>query len=74
MCEVKVPLCTRAVSSQLLQVRNSVAEVLMMTFAVFANLALLKQLAEYKIDNMKVVYTLMEYVHMCPLDPGERQA
>ncbi|WP_167512351.1 ABC transporter substrate-binding protein [Oceanidesulfovibrio marinus] len=73
--EVKVPLGTRDFSSQLLQIRNSGAEVLMITCAGFDNVALLKQLAEYKIyDKMKVVYTLMEYVDMYPLDPDERQA
>lgn len=73
--EVKVPLGTRDFSSQLLQIRNSGAEVLMITCAGFDNVALLKQLAEYKIyDKMKVVYTLMEYVDMYPLKPEERQA
>ncbi len=73
--EVKVPLGTRDFSSQLLQIRNSGADVLMITCAGFDNVALLKQLAEYKIyDKMNVVYTLMEYVDMYPLKPQERQA
>jgi len=73
--EVKVPLGTRDFSSQLLQIRNSGAEVLMITCAGFDNVALLKQMAEYKIyDKMKVVYTLMEYVDMYPLKPEERQS
>jgi branched-chain amino acid transport system substrate-binding protein len=72
--EVKVPLGTRDFSSQLLQIRNSGAEVLMITCAGFDNVALLKQLSEYQIySKMKVVYTLMEYVDMYPLKPEEHQ-
>jgi len=73
--EVKVPLGTRDFSSQLLQIRNSGAEVLMITCAGFDNVALLKQMAEYKIyDKMNVVYTLMDFVDMYPLEQQERQA
>ena len=72
--EIKVPLGTRDFSSQLLQVRNSGADVLVITCAGFDNVALMKQLAEYKIyDKMNVWYTLMEYVDMWPLDKRERQ-
>jgi len=72
--EIKVPLGTRDFSSQLLQVRNSGADVLVITCAGFDNVALMKQLAEYRIyDKMNVWYTLMEYVDMWPLDPKERQ-
>lgn len=73
--EIKVPLGTRDFSSQLLQIRNSGAEVLMVTLAGFDNVALMKQMAEYRIyDKLKVVYTLMEYVDMYALKPEERQA
>ena len=73
--EIKVPLGTRDFSSQLLQVRQSGADVLVVTMAGFDNVALLKQLAEYQIYNkMKVWYTLMEFVDMWPLKPEQRQA
>ena len=73
--EIKVPLGTRDFSSQLLQVRQSGADVLVITMAGFDNVALLKQLAEYRIyDKMKVWYTLMEFVDMWPLKPEQRQA
>ncbi len=72
--EIKVPMGTRDFSSQLLQVRNSGADVLVITCAGFDNVALMKQLAEYKIyDKVKVWYTLMEYVDMWPLAKAERQ-
>jgi branched-chain amino acid transport system substrate-binding protein len=73
--EIKVPLGTRDFSSQLLQVRQSGADVLVITMAGFDNVALLKQLAEYRIyDKMKVWYTLMEFVDMWPLKPEQRKA
>jgi len=73
--EIKVPLGTRDFSSQLLQVRQSGADVLVITMAGFDNVALLKQLAEYQIyDKMKVWYTLMEFVDMWPLKPEQRKA
>ena len=73
--EIKVPLGTRDFSSQLLQVRESGADVLVVTMAGFDNVALLKQLAEYQIySKMKVWYTLMEFVDMWPLKPEQRQA
>ncbi|MGE4424626.1 MAG: ABC transporter substrate-binding protein [Pseudodesulfovibrio sp.] len=73
--EIKVPLGTRDFSSQLLQARQSGADVLVVTMAGFDNVALLKQLAEYRIyDKMKVWYTLMEFVDMWPLKPEQRQA
>jgi branched-chain amino acid transport system substrate-binding protein len=72
--EIKVPMGTRDFSSQLLQIRNSGADVLVITCAGFDNVALLKQLAEYKMyDKMKVWYTLMDYVDMWPLAKAERQ-
>ncbi len=72
--EIKVPLGTRDFSSQLLKVRSSDAEVLVITCAGFDNVALLKQLAEYRIhDKMKVVYTLQEYCDLYPLDPQEHR-
>ncbi len=75
MGEIKVPLGTRDFSSQLTQIRQSGAEVLVITMAGFDNVALLKQLAEYRIyDKMKVWYTLMEFVDMWPLKPEQRQA
>lgn len=73
--EIKVPLGTRDFSSQLLQVRQSGADTLVITMAGFDNVALLKQLAEYRIyDKMNVWYTLMEFVDMWPLKPEQRRA
>lgn len=72
--EVKFPMGTRDFSAQLLQVRNSNADVLMITCAGFDNVALLKQLAEYRIhDKMKVVYTLQEYCDVYPLPAAEHR-
>jgi branched-chain amino acid transport system substrate-binding protein len=72
--EVKVPLNTRDYSAQLLQIRDSDADVLMITCAGFDNVALLKQLAEYKIyDKMKVVYTLQDFVDGFELPAAEHQ-
>ncbi|MDR3176951.1 MAG: ABC transporter substrate-binding protein [Desulfovibrio sp.] len=72
--EVKFPMGTRDFSAQLLQVRNSDAEVLMITCAGFDNVALMKQLAEYRIhDKMKVVYTLQEFCDIYPLQPQEHR-
>ncbi len=72
--EVKFPMGTRDFSAQLLQVRNSDADVLMITCAGFDNVALLKQLAEYRIhDKMKVVYTLQEYCDVYPLPAAEHR-
>jgi branched-chain amino acid transport system substrate-binding protein len=72
--EVKFPMGTRDFSAQLLQVRNSDADVLMITCAGFDNVALMKQLAEYQIhDKMKVVYTLQEFCDIYPLQPQEHR-
>ena len=72
--EVKVPMGTRDFSAQLLQIRNSGAEVLMITCAGFDNVALLKQLTEYGIhDKMKVVYTLQEYCDVAPLPAADHR-
>ncbi|MDR1945609.1 MAG: ABC transporter substrate-binding protein [Desulfovibrio sp.] len=72
--EIKFPMGTRNFSSQLLQVRDSDAEVLMITCAGFDNVALMKQLAEYRIhDKMKVVYTLQEFCDVYPLQPREHR-
>jgi len=72
--EVKFPMGTRDFSAQLLQVRNSDADVLMITCAGFDNVALLKQLAEYRIhDKMKVVYTLQEFCDVFPLPANEHR-
>jgi len=72
--EIKVPMGTRDFSSQLLQVRNSGADVVVITCAGFDNVALMKQLSEYKVyDKMKVWYTLMDFVDMWPLAKNERQ-
>lgn len=72
--EVKFPMGTRDFSAQLLQVRNSDADVLMITCAGFDNVALLKQLAEYRIhDKMKVVYTLQEFCDVYPLPANEHR-
>jgi branched-chain amino acid transport system substrate-binding protein len=72
--EVKVPMGTRDFSAQLLQIRNSDAEVLMITCAGFDNVALLKQLAEYRIhDKMLVAYTLQEFCDVFPLKPAEHR-
>jgi branched-chain amino acid transport system substrate-binding protein len=75
MGEIKVPLNTRDFSSQLLQVRNSGADLLVITVAGFDNVSLMKQMAEMKIyDKMKVWYTLMDLVDLWAIDPAERQA
>ena len=72
--EVKVPMGTRDFSAQILQIRNSGAEVLVTTCAGFDNVALLKQLVEYRIyDKMKVVDTLQDYVDVYPLNSNERR-
>lgn len=72
--EIKVPLGTRDFSSQLLTVRNSGADVLVITCAGFDAVALMKQLAEYRIyDKMNVWFTLMDYVDAYPLEKRERQ-
>ena len=72
--EVKFPMGTRDFSAQLMQVRNSDAEVLMITCAGFDNVALMKQLAEYRIhDKMKVVYTLQEFCDIYPLKGEEHR-
>jgi branched-chain amino acid transport system substrate-binding protein len=72
--EVKFPMGTRDFSAQLLQVRDSDADVLMITAAGFDNVALMKQLAEYQIhEKMKVVYTLQEFVDLYPLQPAEHR-
>ncbi len=72
--EVKVPMGTRDFSAQLLQIRNSGAEVLITTVGGFDNVALLKQLAEYRIyDKMDVIDTLQEYCDTYALQPNERQ-
>ncbi|MDR2724980.1 MAG: ABC transporter substrate-binding protein [Candidatus Adiutrix sp.] len=68
--EIKVPMGTSDFSAQLLQIRNSGAEVLMITCAGFDNVALLKQMAEYKIhDVIKVVYTLEDFIDSYNLGP-----
>ncbi|MDR0356431.1 MAG: ABC transporter substrate-binding protein [Deltaproteobacteria bacterium] len=72
--EVKFPMGTRDFSAQLLQVRDSDADVLMITCAGFDNVALLKQLAEYRIhDKMQVVYTLQDFVDGYPLPADEHR-
>jgi branched-chain amino acid transport system substrate-binding protein len=72
--EVRFPMGTRDFSAQLLQVRDSDADVLMITAAGFDNVALMKQLAEYQIhDKMKVVYTLQEFCDIYPLQPSEHR-
>ncbi len=72
--EVKFPMGTRDFSAQLMQVRNSNADVLMITCAGFDNVALMKQLAEYRIhDKMKVVYTLQEFCDIYPLKGDEHR-
>jgi branched-chain amino acid transport system substrate-binding protein len=73
--EIKVPLGNRDFSSQLLTIRNSGADVLVITVAGFDNVALLKQMSELRIyDKMKVWYTLIDYADMWAVSPEERQA
>jgi len=73
--EVKIPLGTRDFSSQLLMIRNSGAEVLVITVAGFDNVALLNQLYEMRIYNkMKVWYTLQEAVDCFVVPKEHRQA
>jgi branched-chain amino acid transport system substrate-binding protein len=75
MGEVKVPLGTRDFSSQLLMIRNSGAEVLVITVAGFDNVALLNQLYEMRLyDKMKVWYTLMDAVDLFVVPKEHRQA
>lgn len=72
--EIKVPIGTRDFSSQLLTVRRSGAEVIVITCAGFDAVALMKQLAEYRIyDKMNVWFTLLDYVDAYPLKPEERK-
>jgi branched-chain amino acid transport system substrate-binding protein len=72
--QVRFPLGTRDFSAQLLQVRNSDADVVMITCGGFDNVALLKQLAEYRIhDKMNVVYTQQEFCDVYPLQPQEHR-
>lgn len=73
--EIKVPMGTRDFSSQLLQIRNSGADVVVITCGGFDAVALHKQLAEYKMyDKMNVWFTLVDYVDMWALAKNERQA
>lgn len=73
--EIKVPMGNRDFSSQLLTIRNSGADVLVITLAGFDNVALLKQLNEYKIyEKMKVWYTLIDLVDFFVVPPADRQA
>jgi len=73
--ELKVPLGTRDFSAQLLKIRNSGADVLVCSLWGFDSVALLRQLAEFKIyDKMKVWYTSTNYVDFYPLEPGQRKA
>jgi branched-chain amino acid transport system substrate-binding protein len=73
--EIKVPLGNRDFSSQLLTIRNSGADVLVITVAGFDNVALLKQMNELKMyDKMKVWYTLMDLVDLFAVPPEDRQA
>jgi branched-chain amino acid transport system substrate-binding protein len=73
--EIKVPMGNRDFSSQLLTIRNSDADVLVITLAGFDNVSLLKQMNEYKIyDKMKVWYTLMDLVDLFVVPAEDRQA
>lgn len=73
--ELKVPMGTRDFSSQLLTIRNSDANVLVITLGGFDNVSLLKQLNEYKIyDKMKVWYTLADIVDVFAVPAENRQA
>lgn len=73
--EIKVPMGNRDFSSQLLTIRNSGADVLVITLAGFDNVALLKQMNELKIyDKMKVWYTLMDLVDLFVVPKEDRQA
>ncbi len=73
--EIKVPMGNRDFSSQLLTIRNSGADVLVITLAGFDNVALLKQMNELKIyDKMKVWYTLMDLVDLFVVPVEDRQA
>jgi branched-chain amino acid transport system substrate-binding protein len=73
--EIKVPMGNRDFSSQLLTIRNSDADVLVITVSGFDNVSLLKQMNEYKIyDKMKVWYTLMDVVDLFSVPVEDRQA
>jgi branched-chain amino acid transport system substrate-binding protein len=72
--EIKVPLGNRDFSSQLLTIRNSGADVLVITVAGFDNVALLKQMNEYRIyEKMKVWYTLVDLVDFFVVPQSDRQ-
>jgi len=72
--EVKVPLGTRDFSAQLLQIRNSNADVLVITCSGFDKIALLKQMAEYRIhDKIKLADNLNDYVDYWTVKPEERR-
>ncbi len=73
--EIKVPMGNRDFSSQLLTIRNSGAEVLVITLAGFDNVSLLKQMNELKLyDKMKVWYTLLDLVDFYAVPIEDRQA
>ncbi len=73
--EIKVPMGNKDFSSQLMTIRNSGADVLVITLAGFDNVALLKQMNELKIyDKMKVWYTLMDLVDLFVVPQEDRQA
>lgn len=72
--EIKVPLGNRDFSSQLLTIRNSGADVLVITLAGFDNVALLKQMNEYRLyEKMKVWYTLVDLVDFFVVPQADRQ-
>jgi branched-chain amino acid transport system substrate-binding protein len=72
--EVKVPLGTRDFSAQLLQIRNSDAEVLVVTCGGFDKIALLKQMAEYRIhDKLKLADNSNDYADYWTVKAEERR-
>lgn len=72
--EVRVPLGTRDFSAQLLQIRNSGADVLITTCGGFDRIALMKQMAELRLhDKVKHADNLMDYVDAWALKPEERR-
>ncbi|MDR2056605.1 MAG: ABC transporter substrate-binding protein [Desulfovibrio sp.] len=71
--ELKVPIGTRDFSAQLLQIRNSGADAVIVTVGGSDRVALMKQVAEYRIpEKMVYVDTLTNYVDVWGLKPEER--
>ncbi len=71
--EVKIPMNTRDMSSYLLQLVNSGADVACVTVGGFDGIALYNQMGEFGIfDKMKVWWTLADYPDSYAIPPEQR--